>query len=113
MRLAACCSRSAAASASSRCRSTDAHPRCGASRNSRRTCGGSGPRDGLEMPNVSLLFHDVFATDPAESGFRSPAADRYKLSVRDFEAQLEPLTRLRATDCGLQARLTFDDGGVS
>ena len=65
------------------------------------------------MRNVSLLFHDVFASDPSESGFRSPAADRYKLSLPDFAAQLEPLTRLRTSGDGLPARLTFDDGGVS
>lgn len=58
------------------------------------------------MPLVSLLFHDVYATDPHESGFRSPAADRYKLAVPDFEAQLDGL----GTE---PAELTFDDGGVS
>ena len=58
------------------------------------------------MQVVSLLFHDVYATDPRESGFRSPAADRYKLSVPDFEAQLDGLGKAPAL-------LTFDDGGVS
>src|SRR4051794_27114292 len=61
------------------------------------------------MPVVSLLFHDVFATDPRESGFQSPAADRYKLSVAEFDAQLDNLASLRIPD----PRLTFDDGGVS
>ena len=65
------------------------------------------------MRSVSLLFHDVFVAHPSESGFRSPAADRYKLSLADFAAQIEPLTRLRAAGCGLPAKLTFDDGGVS
>jgi peptidoglycan/xylan/chitin deacetylase (PgdA/CDA1 family) len=56
------------------------------------------------MQPVSLLFHDVFVSDLAESGFSSLAADRYKLSVPEFEQQIE----------GLQAaRITFDDGGVS
>jgi peptidoglycan/xylan/chitin deacetylase (PgdA/CDA1 family) len=67
------------------------------------------------MRSVSLRFHDVFASDPAESGFRSPAADRYKLSLPDFEAQLDGLLRARR-DSGLgsrDSRLTFDDGGVS
>jgi peptidoglycan/xylan/chitin deacetylase (PgdA/CDA1 family) len=58
------------------------------------------------MRVVSLLFHDVYASDPLESGFRSPAADRYKLSVPNFEAQLDGLREARA-------QLTFDDGGVS
>ena len=58
------------------------------------------------MRVVSLLFHDVYASDPLESGFRSPAADRYKLSVPNFEAQLDGLR-------DAPAQLTFDDGGVS
>jgi peptidoglycan/xylan/chitin deacetylase (PgdA/CDA1 family) len=58
------------------------------------------------MNAVSLLFHDVYGSDPHESGFRSHAADRYKLSVPDFEAQLDGLGEA-------PAQLTFDDGGVS
>jgi len=58
------------------------------------------------MRVVSLLFHDVYASDPLESGFRSPAAGRYKLSVPNFEAQLDGLR-------DVPAQLTFDDGGVS
>ena len=91
------------------------------------------------MHPVSLLFHDVFVSDASESGFNSPAADRYKLSVDEFEAQLGApnAKRLRpergaggkrvedappsesergwgpaSTDIAA-ARLTFDDGGVS
>jgi len=60
------------------------------------------------MPAVSLLFHDVYASDPHESGFRSPAADRYKLSVGAFEAQLSGVAELR-----LPAVITVDDGGIS
>jgi peptidoglycan/xylan/chitin deacetylase (PgdA/CDA1 family) len=59
------------------------------------------------MQHVSLLFHDVFVSDARESGFNSPAADRYKLSIREFDAQLG-----HSNDLGA-ARLTFDDGGVS
>src|SRR5262245_13907846 len=47
------------------------------------------------MRVVSLLYHDVFLRDPAESGFSSQAADRYKLSLSDFEAQLAALARVR------------------
>ncbi len=60
------------------------------------------------MRPVSLLFHDVYESDPRESGFRSPAADRYKLSVPQFEAQLDGLLELR-----VPAVVTVDDGGVS
>lgn len=59
------------------------------------------------MQPVSLLFHDVFLTDPRESGFNSPAADRYKLSLAEFDRQLGESSALAS------ARLTFDDGGVS
>src|SRR5256714_9509793 len=84
------------------------------------------------MRVVSLLFHDVYGSDPRESGFRSPAADRYKLSVPAFEAQLDGLS---AVDVGtpwlasefaggreprnpdaesrLPTFITFDDGGES
>ena len=40
------------------------------------------------MPDVSLLFHDVYVNDPSESGFTQQGADRYKLPVRAFEEQL-------------------------
>ena len=83
------------------------------------------------MHAVSLLFHDVYVTSPAESGFRSKAADRYKLSAREFDAQLASLARsltgapILATDllrgtlrAPAAARvhpvaITVDDGGVS
>lgn len=59
------------------------------------------------MQLVSLLFHDVFVSDPRESGFNSPAAARYKLSVAEFDEQLAGVTEIN------NVRLTFDDGGVS
>lgn len=89
------------------------------------------------MRTVSLLFHDVYAADPRESGFVSPAADRYKLSLQQFDAQLAGLAQVRAdapvlvqdvsgglnATGGLKASgyqgahipflLTVDDGGVS
>jgi peptidoglycan/xylan/chitin deacetylase (PgdA/CDA1 family) len=67
------------------------------------------------MRPVSLLFHDVYESDPRESGFRSPAADRYKLSLPDFEAQLDGLAELRIPDprSRIPAVITVDDGGVS
>jgi peptidoglycan/xylan/chitin deacetylase (PgdA/CDA1 family) len=65
------------------------------------------------MQPVSLLFHDVFVSIPNESGFNSPAADRYKLSVAEFDAQLGASGALGAPGALGVARLTFDDGGVS
>jgi peptidoglycan/xylan/chitin deacetylase (PgdA/CDA1 family) len=59
---------------------------------------------------VSLLFHDVYLRNPGESGFSSPAADRYKLPVDRFEAQLEGLAQARQP---MPHVATFDDGGVS
>src|SRR5688572_24007431 len=59
--------------------------------------------------SVSLLFHDVYTSDPRESGFASAAADRYKLSVAAFDAQLEGLASVRDRPFVI----TVDDGGVS
>ncbi len=67
------------------------------------------------MQPVFLLFHDVFAADPRESGFVSRAADRYKLSVREFDAQLSALdsSGWAGEDLNESVRFTFDDGGAS
>jgi peptidoglycan/xylan/chitin deacetylase (PgdA/CDA1 family) len=76
------------------------------------------------MRVASLLFHDVYVGGAGESGFSSDAANRYKLPLRDFDAQLAALARVR-TDVPVLARdltrcrsafpflVTFDDGGVS
>jgi peptidoglycan/xylan/chitin deacetylase (PgdA/CDA1 family) len=61
------------------------------------------------MNTVSLLFHDVYAKDPRESGFASDAADRYKLSVTAFDAHLDAIARVR----DVPFLITVDDGGVS
>ena len=47
------------------------------------------------MRTISLLFHDVYVANPRESGFATSGADRYKLSVEDFDAQLAALARVR------------------
>ena len=66
------------------------------------------------MPPVSRLVPDVFVSDPGESGFHSPAAGRYKLSLAEFDAQLAGLSRLSGEAARAdEARITFDDGGVS
>ena len=57
-----------------------------------------------------LLFHDVYAMDPRESGFQSPAANRYKLGAAAFDRQIVALAETRPV---LPFALTFDDGGVS
>ncbi len=81
------------------------------------------------MPIASLLFHDVYVGQPNESGFDSAAADRYKLSLAEFETQLSALSRVRSdapmlatvlpvsdtsdTSDNLPFLITVDDGGVS
>lgn len=76
------------------------------------------------MRVASLLFHDVYVGDVDESGFSSDAANRYKLALGDFDAQLAALAGVRADTPILAADLarsraafpfliTFDDGGVS
>ena len=61
------------------------------------------------MGTVSLLFHDVYAKDPRESGFASDAADRYKLSVSAIDAHLDAIASVR----DVPFLITVDDGGVS
>lgn len=77
------------------------------------------------MPNVSLLFHDVYVREPPESGFVSPAANRYKLSVAEFDAQIRGVIEARrdapiagtdlfeSIDASLPFLITVDDGGLS
>ncbi len=79
------------------------------------------------MRAVSLLFHDVYDGSPAESGFVSEAASRYKLTVADFDAQLAGIGRARhdapilstsiaraaAAASALPFLITVDDGGAS
>jgi hypothetical protein len=75
------------------------------------------------MRAISLLFHDVFIDDPGESGFVSAAANRYKLTVADFAAQLDGVAAARADlpilaselECHLPKRLngvSYDDQSV-
>lgn len=74
---------------------------------------------------LSLLFHDIYARAPGESGFPGRAAGRYKLSVAAFERQLAGLACARddvpslitgsAPPAGGRGAfaVTVDDGGVS
>lgn len=73
---------------------------------------------------LTLLFHDVYAQQAAESGFRGAAADRYKLPLERFRRQLEAIAQTRADPpvpvTAVPARgvappwaISFDDGGIS
>lgn len=74
---------------------------------------------------ITLLFHDVYAGSPGESGFAGPGADRYKLPLAAFKAQIEAVTRVRgdlpvlvtdaprAQGTKLPFALSVDDGGLS
>lgn len=74
---------------------------------------------------ITLLFHDVYVRSPGESGFSGPGADRYKLQLAAFRAQLGAINDVRAdlpvlvTDTELQAgtsapfAISVDDGGLS
>jgi peptidoglycan/xylan/chitin deacetylase (PgdA/CDA1 family) len=76
------------------------------------------------MHAISLLFHDIYDVNPRESGFASYAADRYKLPVSDFDAQIEGIRGTRTdrprlasdptpSEDHLPFLITVDDGGVS
>ncbi|HEY1991420.1 MAG TPA: polysaccharide deacetylase family protein, partial [Gammaproteobacteria bacterium] len=73
---------------------------------------------------LSLLYHDVYRTDPAESGFLGAAAGRYKLPLAEFNLQLERLaavmdeppvlvTAARSVEGPPRVAFTVDDGGIS
>ena len=74
---------------------------------------------------LSLLLHDVYRSHSSESGFLGPAADRYKLSLAEFDAQLAGLARVRKDRPILMTNeaapdseevpfaITVDDGGFS
>ena len=73
---------------------------------------------------LTLLYHDVYRSDPAESGFLGAAAGRYKLPLTEFDLQLDRLaavldaspvlvTARRFGAATPQLAFTVDDGGVS
>lgn len=57
------------------------------------------------MRAITLLFHDLFVDHPGESGFVSAAANRYKLTIADFDAQLDGLAAARTEPPILASRL--------
>ncbi|HEY3645389.1 MAG TPA: polysaccharide deacetylase family protein [Gammaproteobacteria bacterium] len=72
---------------------------------------------------LSLLFHDVYAADPAESGFDGEIAARYKLPLHEFNEQVVRLAEVleaapvlagqEHADFGVPVAITVDDGGLS
>jgi hypothetical protein len=74
---------------------------------------------------LTLMLHDVYRSHPSESGFPGRAADGYKLSVAEFEAQITGLARARtdrpilvtgeapSQSPAVPFAITADDGGVS
>jgi peptidoglycan/xylan/chitin deacetylase (PgdA/CDA1 family) len=70
---------------------------------------------------LSILLHDVYVQDPDESGFPGVSANRYKLSLKQFEAQLAGLWAVRKDAPILvgspmtdrRFAITVDDGGMS
>lgn len=73
-----------------------------------------------------ILFHDIYTSDPAESGFNGSGAEHYKLPVAEFERHLCGLQQVLdsppvlITASGTDAvtgqtpcAITVDDGGIS
>ena len=58
------------------------------------------------MRAISLLFHDVYVDHPDESGFTSEAANRYKLALGDFDAQLAGVDGVRSDSPVLASAMT-------
>lgn len=77
------------------------------------------------MNQISLLFHDVYLSDPNESGFSGSAAGIYKIDAKTFDRHLALLDEVLTTPPGLATEsakftskppsvaITVDDGGVS
>jgi peptidoglycan/xylan/chitin deacetylase (PgdA/CDA1 family) len=66
----------------------------------------------------ALIYHDVAPAETREeTGFRGPAAARYKLDVEAFDAHLNAIettgVSVGPVSSGAGAALTFDDGGAS
>lgn len=74
---------------------------------------------------IILLFHDVYRHSVRESGFTGAGADRYKLSVENFRAQISSVHAMRKDSPKLVNSLSVDgrrllpfaisvdDGGLS
>ncbi|KWR58971.1 polysaccharide deacetylase [Bacteroides cellulosilyticus] len=67
------------------------------------------------MKKIILMYHDVFKSSPAESGFQNNGALIYKISVEHFERQVQLLSQYCSCS-GLDKSsvlFSFDDGGIS
>lgn len=67
------------------------------------------------MKPIVLMYHDVYVTDPVESGFNTPGALHYKISKETFIAHLDAISTycISASIDKNSVVFTFDDGGVS
>ena len=57
---------------------------------------------------IVLMYHDVYADSPDESGFNSRGANTYKITAYRFEEHLKVVKQICPNII-----FTFDDGGVS
>ncbi len=67
------------------------------------------------MEKIVLMYHDVYMSDPSESGFRRERDYPYKVPLEKFESQVDKIVR-QCTNKGLpldSVIFTFDDGGRS
>ena len=67
------------------------------------------------MDHIVLMYHDVYKSDPAESGFRRERDYPYKLPLDVFERQVASIFKY-CKDHSLPQEsvvFTFDDGGCS
>ena len=67
------------------------------------------------MDVVILMYHDVYKTDPIESGFRRERDYPYKLSLDTFKNQVKTISEYCKL-CNIAKEsivFTFDDGGCS
>lgn len=67
------------------------------------------------MERVVLMYHDVYKSDPAESGFRRERDYPYKVSLGMFERQVKAIHNYcQANNLPKESVVfTFDDGGCS
>lgn len=67
------------------------------------------------MEQIVLMYHDVYKSDPAESGFRRERDYPYKVSLEVFERQVKSISNYcQANNLPKESVVfTFDDGGCS
>lgn len=67
------------------------------------------------MDQIVLMYHDVYKSDPAESGFRRERDYPYKVSLEIFEGQVKSIYDYCQTNNLPKESVvfTFDDGGCS